>query len=370
MGGLDYFVSVVTLGEAARMVDYVEDVDSWTDETPPELKLQRKLNLQRVEREMVPYLLSADDHFYSALTVEIRSTLDSDNDDPINFTEQQSFPGGVQFGLLTLDGTECLYALDGQHRLKSIELAIRHKPTLAREHITLILVPQLSLSRSQTLFSDLNRNARVPPKSINLLFTHREELARVSKALAHSVPLLRDRVNMEGNFLANGSRHFVTLSTLYEMSKALLANREGADEQESLTELEEIWLVLSQAIPEWRLVAENEEHPAYLRQRYLHMHGVGQQGIALAIARVRRETPRKWRAAATRLGRLDWQLTNPQWEGVGLQAGRVNNTATSIRLLGQMLQRSLGFSIAEPVESVGTPHEQAATVAPTRTRHH
>src|SRR4051794_12302975 len=39
MGGTDYFVSSVTFGEAARMVDYVEDVDNWTDETPPELKL-------------------------------------------------------------------------------------------------------------------------------------------------------------------------------------------------------------------------------------------------------------------------------------------------------------------------------------------
>ncbi|HZR01160.1 MAG TPA: DNA sulfur modification protein DndB, partial [Chloroflexota bacterium] len=72
MGDLEYFVSTVTLGEAARMVEFVEQVDDWTSETPPELKLQRKLNVQRVEREMVPYLVGSDDHFYSALTVEIR----------------------------------------------------------------------------------------------------------------------------------------------------------------------------------------------------------------------------------------------------------------------------------------------------------
>src|SRR6476619_5653253 len=97
MGETDYFVSSVTFGEAARMVDYVEDVDNWTDETPPELKLQRKLNLQRVEREMVPYLLSAEDHFYSALTIEIRPAPNLDQENQINFSEQQSFPGGLQF---------------------------------------------------------------------------------------------------------------------------------------------------------------------------------------------------------------------------------------------------------------------------------
>ena len=73
IGVTDYFVSVMTLGEAARMIDYAEDVDGWTSETPPELKMQRKLNVQRVEKEMVPYLVANEDHFYSALTVEVRT---------------------------------------------------------------------------------------------------------------------------------------------------------------------------------------------------------------------------------------------------------------------------------------------------------
>src|SRR6266545_2698614 len=61
MGDVDYLVTVVTLGEAARMIEYVEQVDGWTPETPPELKLQRKLNVPRVEREMVPYLVASED---------------------------------------------------------------------------------------------------------------------------------------------------------------------------------------------------------------------------------------------------------------------------------------------------------------------
>src|SRR5918997_6086776 len=91
MGDLDYFVSVVTLGEVARLVQYVEEVDGWTSETPPELKLQRKLNLQRVERELVPYLIGGDDHFYSALTVEIRPTPSDEGVGGIAFEPQNSF---------------------------------------------------------------------------------------------------------------------------------------------------------------------------------------------------------------------------------------------------------------------------------------
>src|SRR5438128_576302 len=117
MGDLEYFVSTVTFGEAARMVQYVEEVDGWTGETPPELKLQRKLNIQRVERELVPYLVCSSDHFYSALTVEVRPAPYGGLAGSIDFDSKETFPGGLQFGTLTLDGTESLYALDGQHRL-------------------------------------------------------------------------------------------------------------------------------------------------------------------------------------------------------------------------------------------------------------
>ncbi len=59
----------------------------------------------------------------AAFTVEVRpSGADSSGagGDSFGFEVQQRFPGGVAFGLLTLDGTEVLYALDGQHRLKSV----------------------------------------------------------------------------------------------------------------------------------------------------------------------------------------------------------------------------------------------------------
>ncbi len=355
IGNLEYFVSILTMGEAARLIQFVEDVDSWTNETPSELKLQRKLNAQRVEREMVPYLVSSDDHFYSALTVEIRPAPSADGLDSINFTPKETFPGGLQFGTLLLDGTETLYALDGQHRLKSIELAIRQRPELAREHISVIFVPFQNITRSQSLFSDLNRYAKGPSKSISLLFTHRELLVRITKALAHTVPLLRDRVNMESTSLSSNSRHFITLSTLYEMTKAIIGPEEGLREEceaEYIADLARVWELLLEHIPEWQLVATDQEHPAYLRQRYLNMHGVAQQSIALATAGVRADCPDNWQQSLESLRGIDWRLTNSEWQGVALHGGRVHNTATSIRLLSECLKVKLA---ACPPEVTATP---------------
>src|SRR5689334_11211984 len=97
MGDIEYFSSIMTLGEAARLILYVEEVDDWTSETPPELKLQRKLNIQRVEREMVPYLVQSPDHFYSALTVEVRPAPSEAGPQPLTFEEKGTFPGGAAF---------------------------------------------------------------------------------------------------------------------------------------------------------------------------------------------------------------------------------------------------------------------------------
>lgn len=367
MGDLYYFVSVVTLGEAARLIQYVEDVDGWTQATPPELKLQRKLNLQRVERELVPYLVDSDDHFYSALTVEIRPTMDEHGVAEIAFEPQDSFAGGLGFGALTLDGTETLYALDGQHRLKSIELAVRQRPQLAREHITLILIPFQNVIRSQTLFGDLNRYAKTTSKSISLLFTHRESLARITKSLANVVPLLRDRVNMESTSLSANSRHFITLSTLYEMTRSLapcFGGEERQDQDRLVADLAEVWEVLTDAVPEWRLVSANEEHPAYLRQRFLCVHGVSQQAIAIAAARVIRSQPDTWQQVLQLLNSVNWRLTNPEWQGIALHGGRVNNTSTSVRLLAQALATALDLP------STNTQDQEAVPVGSTSAGSH
>src|SRR4051812_47175789 len=131
MGETEFYCSVLTYGEAARLIQFVEDVDDWSNETDPESKIQRRLNVARVEREMVPYLLTVPDHFYSALTVEIRPAMGEGFDGHVPFEATGPSIGRMAWGQLVLDGTETLYALDGQHRLKSIQLALRQRPELA-----------------------------------------------------------------------------------------------------------------------------------------------------------------------------------------------------------------------------------------------
>ena len=283
------------------------------------------------------------------------------------FTFQSSaqFPGGIEFGQLTLDGTEALYALDGQHRLKSIEMAIRQRPELAGEHIALILVPFADIAKSQTLFSDLNRNAKTPSKSISLLFAHRDPHARIAKKVAEESPLLHGRMNFESTSLSANARQFMTLSTLYEMTRTVLGDLQGdiSDEEEMCHTSDFVTVIdcFTEAIPAWRMVRDNEEHPAYLRQRELSGHGVAQRALAELARRARTQAPLDWQQLLMRISAktedghsvVDWRLTNPRWQSVALQGGRVNNTSTSIQLLADELAKTIGLDQVNGGQSRG-----------------
>ena len=358
MGDSDFFATVLTFGEVARMVDFVEDIDEWDQGTDPEAKTQRKLNTARVERELVPYLLESDDRFYSALTVEVRPSLTEEGQPAIPFEPiGPPLPGGVEYGTTVLDGTQVLYALDGQHRLKSIQRAIRLNPSLSREQISVILVPFKSHRRSQLLFSDLNRYAKAPSKSISLLFSHRDPLVTVAKRLTVAVPLLTERVEFESTSLSKHTPHVITLSSLYEMTRTLSEGRtldtDDAIEEEFLRQAG-VWELMVRSIPPWNTVAERREHPAYLRQKLLPMHGVCQQAIAIAVTNVIR-LGQDLNDVLPRFADTDWTITNHQWQGVAVQGRRVNNTSVTIRNLGALLTFQFGLPVsASEAESLAS----------------
>jgi DNA sulfur modification protein DndB len=142
------------------------------------------------------------------------------------------------------------------------------------------------------------------------------------------------------------------------MTKTIAQTDDVAPDREDAlaAECKEIWDLLTETMDQWDLVARGKEHPAYLRQRYLNMHGVGQQAIALAVAHAKRERNGTWSRTVRMLKKVDWRLTNSEWQGVALHGGRVNNTSTSIRMLAAVLEKKMGLSVgaAARQRSVGT----------------
>lgn len=354
-GELDYFVTTMRFGELARNVGYAERQVGEGADAPPELLRQRKLNIKRVREEMRPYLLENPDHFFSAICVEV--VRPGELEHRINFIPSAD---NSTFGRVVFDGTELLQAIDGQHRLKAIQLAIEEQPELARESIAVVLVPHRGVERSQQLFSDLNRYAKTPSKTLNLLFEHREFEALVAKEWSKASLAFKDgRTNMETNSLVVKSRHVITLSVLYECVRDLVV-KDYEKKKWDRPQLEEeaarvgrefaAWYdeLIVPALPELSKVIAGEIKPVSLRERYVYPHSVGWRAISQAVRAARDQKPRNWKdIIQAGLKGIDWHLTNKEWEGSALVAGAMANRRQNIVRSGTFVALKLGLEVSE-----------------------
>ncbi len=355
-GGVSYYVTTMRFGELARNVGYAERELGDGAEMSPELYRQRKLNIKRVREEMKPYLLNNPDHFFSAVAVEVIRPGDQDHE--IRFVPSLDNP---DFGRILFDGTELLQAVDGQHRLKTIQLAIDEDADLAKESIAVVLLPHRSVRRSQQLFSDLNRYAKTPSKTLNILFEHRQFEANVAKAWAkYCVAFNSGRTNMETNSLVVKSKHVITLSVLYECVRDLIAKdyekKPWADGRQMEAEAERVGRQFSEwydeavvpSLPDLKLVIEGQMRPVKLREVYVYPHAVGWRAIAKAVRAARDQRPNGWKdIVQLGLAAVDWRITNKEWEGSALVAGAMANRRQNIVRAGTVVALKLGLDVSD-----------------------
>lgn len=353
MGELDFYVTSMKLGELARNVGYAERDLGGGAEAPPDLLRQRKLNLTRVRQEMKPYLTENPDHFFSALTVEVIRPGEATND--VNFVPSADNP---DFGRIYFDGSEELQAIDGQHRLKAIQLALEDKPELARESVAVVLIPHRGMKRSQQVFSDLNRYAKTPSKTLNILFEHREFEANVAKEWAQRCLAFKDgRTNFETNSLVTKSRHIITLSVLYECVRDFIAKdyakKAWASRQHLQQEAERVASELAEwydgfvipSLPGLRDVIDGRTRPIELRGQFIYPHSIGWRAIAQTVRRAKDQRPDAKDFILRGLGAVDWRVINPEWEGSAMSAGTVANRRQNIARASAMLALKLGLEV-------------------------
>jgi DNA sulfur modification protein DndB len=160
MGDWNYYVTVMKLGKIARECRLAEEIHTNKD---LDALIQRAIQ-DRVEKEMVPYLVNEPQRFYGALVVAVYGG--EPEFSPVTVAEHSLLDDSQErnsygFGLLRFDGSQVYYALDGQHRLKSIQEAIKIDPDLGKEEITVIILnhedSKEGLERTRRLFSTLRR---------------------------------------------------------------------------------------------------------------------------------------------------------------------------------------------------------------------
>ncbi len=329
--GSAYYVIMVPLKVVPRLFRFDDE------EVPATLRAQRVLNKARVP-EIARYIASnASEYILSSLCASVDGDMEFDG------TAAEGPLRAV--GRLRISMAATILINDGQHRRAAIEEAIRERPLLADETISVVVFPDRGLRRSQQMFADLNIHAVRPTRSIKLLYDHRDTLAALTREVIGAIPLFRDFTCYDSTSISNRSLKFFTLSSIHQATAELLGKpRDGEVTKADAALSIAFWKGVVEGMPDWCRVGTREVAAAELRRDYVHAHGVAVQAIGLAGRRLVEDLPDGWEARLPRLGKIDWSRANAAlWEGRALVGGKVNKSRNNVVLVGNVVMRALGL---------------------------
>jgi DNA sulfur modification protein DndB len=237
MGNWMYYISFMRMCDIAERISIVEDI--YHSKVLQEL-LQRGLTSRRRE-EISEYLLSQPQRFFNALVVGSFGGHPEwyELDVRDRHSRMGPWPDHLDgtIGVLRLEGSEVLFAIDGQHRVAGISEAIRKKPELANEEVSVILVSGVisdqrdtdpeGFERTRRLFTTLNRYAKPVGKKDIIALDEDDVVAIVTRRLVEESPLLQRRISVVGtkNMPTADNENFTTIVTLYDALDVYLRDR-------------------------------------------------------------------------------------------------------------------------------------------------
>ena len=312
---------------------------------------QRKLIERRIP-DITKYILdNENDWLFSSLTASFDENADFR---PINEADPD-------VGVLRLPVTTRLLINDGQHRRAAIERALEEDPTLGTQTISVVLFPAESTERNQQMFSDLNRTVQKTPRSLNILYDHRDPLNQITLSVAEQVPLLYNRVEKEALSLAVRSARFITVSSLYDMLGEFLgplpAHLQEREIQQRESESIDFLNELTSSLPQWQDIAEGHIRPAEARMEFINAHAVFFFAIG-GVGHVARE--KNAMNKLSELREIDWRRTNAEWQGICMLGPDIVTRRQTRTALRQQILFELSLAPSPPrrVLETGRMHDE------------
>ena len=106
--------------------------------------------------------------------------------------------------------------------------------------ISVVFFQDKGLKRSQQMFSDLNKNAVKPTKSLSILYDHRDKFSKFIVGMINIVEIFQGRVELEKTTMSNRSTKVFTLNGISDATMHLLGMPKGkkhSEEEESISVL-------------------------------------------------------------------------------------------------------------------------------------
>jgi DNA sulfur modification protein DndB len=337
--GKHYYVLMCPLELVPRL--FPADVEGLR----PELGYQRILTRSRIP-EFVRYLIEhPKSYILSSLTASVNTNIQFDN--------VPGADGPAVLGYLKIPLGAKLLLHDGLHRRAAIEKALKSKAELAVETVSVVLFVDPGLRHAEQMFTDLKRNESHSARSRSIAGDHRDELARLVKALIVRVAVFHEQTEMARSTISNRSSKLFTFSGIYHATAFLLSGAKEEPFSAKLSLATDFWSEVANRIPDWHLAKDRKVTTAKLRKAYLHAHALALAAVARAGKSLLERYPGSWRQKLRGLSTLDWSRSNTRlWEGRAMIAGRLSKAHTCVILTGNVIKRHLGLPLLPEEEEM------------------
>ena len=314
-------------------------------EIPPELRAQRIMKESRIPAIKNYILNNPDDYTFSSLTASVDGTM--------KFIPAASLGEDGKLGRLYINMDSRLLINDGQHRRKAIEEALKENPNLGHEMISVVFFQDAGLKRSQQMFSDLNKNAVKPTKSLNILYDHRDLFSKFIVNLAGDIDIFENRVEMEKTSISNRSTNTFTLNGLADASLRLIGLRKSRKPSEDEKKLiKDYWETVSKNIPEWQLLIQGKTTSSELRKNFVHTNTNCLNAIGIAGQIIIQEHSDTWKDVLKNLKKVDWSRESSDWEKRLILNGQMQKHAAGIDLAANIILQKCGISLSEDRQKI------------------
>lgn len=381
MGNNTYYITTMKANTLIKTVGFACEMATWPDMSVDE-RMQREIKGDRVAAEIVPYIVNDPDWFFGSLIIDIYSGWEEvafQDIQEVCTTNLAAYRDTlVDTGFLTLPDNKSLIALDGQHRLCALSIAIRGQngipgsvkisdslrdslvphPEIGEADVSVIFIKHEDDAKIRKIFNKVNRYAKQTSKGDNIITSEDDMVAIITRAMfsgAVDAPLgsinNQDLVNWKSNTIPLRSKMLTTAAAIYTMTEVLLEpigitpklRRNEEKLAQGITFMKDFWnttLTEVDIFREYKQYVIDGNPLETLRKNNLLLKPVTQMALAQAT-RIAMDHGYQYKDLTAKINQIDWDPNNEIWSNI-----LVTTSSSKKMITGSQALKNAGSVIA------------------------
>jgi DNA sulfur modification protein DndB len=208
------------------------------------------------------------------------------------------------------------------------------------------------------MFTDLNRYAVRPTKSLNILYDNRDSFSVLLKDCISRIPIFNGSVENEKSSISNRSKALFTLSGIFHATRLFLRGCQLTDD-ETCNLIISFWNTVASNMVIWQNAKNKKILADVFRREYICAHAItlkalGEVGNRLLKNRVDKAL---WNDKLSFLQSINWSKDSVELQGLVIVNGRISSSQNNQKAFAEYLIEKSGWAS----NTEGIQHEHNKT---------